>query len=201
MKHAVQWIQATATSLGGPGLFIIAFLDSSFLSFPEVIDLLIIWMVIQHPHRMVYYAAMATLGSLVGCFALYYVGRKGGEALVRRRFQGPRVERALSLVQRYGLLSILVPALLPPPAPFKIFVLMAGVASVSPMTFALALILGRGLRYFGEGVLALWYGQVAIDYVRENGQAVAVGLAVAVVAAGVAYAVWRRTRPRRVSGL
>ncbi len=201
MKHVVQWIQATATSLGGPGLFIIAFLDSSFLSFPEVIDLLIIWMVIQHPHRMIYYASMATLGSLVGCFILYYLGRKGGEAFMRRRFQGPHVERALGQVQRYGLLAILVPALLPPPAPFKIFVLMAGVASVPPMTFASALIVGRGLRYFGEGILALWYGQVAIDYLRANSETVAVGLAALVVVSAAGYGLWRRTRRRSASGL
>ncbi len=200
MKQIVASMQAFALSIGGPGLFVIAFLDSSVLSLPEINDILIIWMVTRHPHRMVYYATMATLGSLAGCFVLYYLGRKGGDALLRKRFHARHVDRTLALFRRYGLLTILIPALLPPPAPFKIFVLMAGVAAVPPATFALALILGRGLRYFGEGMLALWYGEIAIEYLRANGRAVGVTLAAVVLTSAVGYGIWRRMRRRR-SGL
>ena len=84
MARITTWIEAFALSVGAPGLFIIAFLDSSFLSFPEVNDLLIVLMVVNHPERMVLYATMATLGSVAGCLALYFVGRKGGHALSRR---------------------------------------------------------------------------------------------------------------------
>ena len=88
MARITKWIEAFALSIGAPGLFIIAFLDSSFLSFPEVNDLLIVLMVINHPERMVLYATMATLGSVAGCLALYYVGRRGGNALLQKRFKG-----------------------------------------------------------------------------------------------------------------
>ena len=75
--------------------------------------------------------ATTVAGSMAGCLALHYLGRKGGEALVRKRFTGDKIERALAALQRYGVMAVLVPSLLPPPAPFKIFVLLAGVAGIS----------------------------------------------------------------------
>ena len=170
MKRLVSWVQGFALALGGPGLFVIALLDSSFLSFPEVVDLLIIVFVTHHKGRMIYYASLATLGSIAGCFLLYYVGVKGGEAFVRRRFHEKHVDRALALFQRHGLLSVIVPSLLPPPVPFKPFVLIAGIAGVRPFDFLLAVAVGRGIRYFGEGLLALWYGEQAAEFLKHNAQ-------------------------------
>ena len=86
MTRITAWIEAFALSDRRLGIFVIAFLDSSFLSFPEVNDFLIILMVVRHPERMLFYATMATLGSVAGCLALYFVARKGGEAMVRKRF-------------------------------------------------------------------------------------------------------------------
>ncbi len=134
MAGFVAWIREFAVALGGPGLFIIAFLDSSFLSFPEVNDLLIIWLMTQHKERMVYYALMATLGSLAGCLALYYVARRRAARRSCASGSTPAyVDGRWRRSRRYGVLAILVPSLLPPPAPFKIFVLLAGVAEVRPL--------------------------------------------------------------------
>src|SRR3954468_5813619 len=99
MKRLLDWVQGFALALGGPGLFLIAFLDSSFLSFPEVVDLLIVWLTIQHPHRMIYYAALSTLGSLAGCVALFLIARKGGEAFLRKRLHERHLERATVVVR------------------------------------------------------------------------------------------------------
>src|ERR1700755_705390 len=162
MKRIVDWVQGLALTLGAPGLFLIGFLDSSFLSFPEVNDILLVLMVTRHKERMILYAACATLGSLSGCLVLYYVGRKGGDAFVRKRFRSGTVDRTLATVQRYGVWAVLIPSLLPPPAPFKIFVLLAGVAGISASRFTAAILIGRGVRYFGEGILALYYGDQAI---------------------------------------
>ena len=196
MHRLVNWVQGFALSLGGPGLFIIAFLDSSFLSFPEVCDLLIVWLTVQHPHRMVFYALMCTLGSVAGCFALYTVGRRGGEAFLKKRFQAGHVERAMDVFRRYGLLAVIVPSLLPPPMPFKIFVLAAGVARVRHIDFLIAVSIGRGIRYFGEGVLALWYGEAAIGFIRENARMVGTILAALIIVGGVGWILWRRRRSR-----
>lgn len=194
MKRLLDWVQGFALALGGPGLFVIAFLDSSFLSFPEVVDLLIVWLTIQHPHRMVYYALLATLGSIAGCLSLFLVARKGGDAFLRRRLHERHIERATRVVRKYGLLSVLVPSLLPPPAPFKIFVLAAGVAQVRVVDFVLAVTIGRGIRYFGEGLLALWYGDRAVAFLRENARQVAIWMAVAALVLGVGAVLWQRRR-------
>ena len=191
MQRAVSWVQGFALSLGGPGLFILAFLDSSFLSFPEVCDLLIVWLTVRHKERMLFYALMCTLGSVAGCFALYSVGRRGGEAFLRRRFKAGNIERAMEVFRRYGLLAVIVPSLLPPPMPFKIFVLAAGVAKVRPFDFLVAVFIGRGLRYFGEGFLALWYGEQAIAFMRQNARVAGLVLAVLIAIGAVAYFWWR----------
>jgi membrane protein YqaA with SNARE-associated domain len=196
MKTALAWIKAFAAAIGGPGLFIIAFLDSSFLSFPQVNDLLLVSMVVQHPYRMPYYAAMATVGSVTGCLSIYYVARKGGEALVRRRFKGRMLERAHKLVDRYGVLTLLVPAVLPPPAPFKIFVLLAGATRMNVVRFATAIAVGRGIRYVGIGLLTVWYGQRAITFLENNGRTTALFVAAAIVLLGAGYLLWRRFRRR-----
>src|SRR4029453_4228014 len=184
MRGFVDRIQALALAMGAPGLFVVALLDSSFLSLPEIADLLVVWMVVQHKERLLIYAASATLGSLLGCLALYYVGVKGGEVLVRKRFHSGTVDRALASFRRFGIMAVLIPSVLPPPAPFKIFVLLSGVARIPVTRFIAAIAFGRGLRYFVEGLLAVWYGERAMVFIRENGTPVALAI-VALLVAGL----------------
>lgn len=197
MKTVITWVQSFAATVGGPGLFIIAFLDSSFLSLPEINDLLVVSAVMEHPYRLVYYATMATTGSIAGCLMLYALGRRGGEALVRAQFGARRLEQAQEVSRKYGAFAILVPALLPPPAPFKIFVLLAGVTKVPALQFAIAIAVGRGLRYFGIGLLAVWYGAQTVEFLHVHGRTIAVGLA-ALAALGLAWVAWRRRRGARL---
>ena len=194
MRRFVDWLQSAALAFGAPGLFVVAFLDSSFLSLPEINDLLLIWMVTQHKSRMVLYAGAATLGSIAGCLVLYYIGRKGGDELVRRRFNTGRVDWALGTVQRHGVLAVLIPSLLPPPAPFKIFVLLAGVAHISAARFSIAIGIGRGLRYFGEGLLAVWYGDQAVEYLDNNLRTVSFVVVGLLVVGVTLYLLWGRAR-------
>src|SRR3981189_3725096 len=108
------WLQWIVASTGGLGLFLIAFLDSSILTIPFINYLILINLSIHYPARMPYYAGMATLGSVGGCLLLYYLARKGGEAMFRKH-AGPRAGRIQAWTKRDGLVSILVTALLPPP--------------------------------------------------------------------------------------
>ena len=194
MKRLAAWIQAYAVAWGGFGIFVISFLDSSFLSFPEVVDLLIIGMVIQRPHLLLYYSLMGTAGSLLGCLVLYYLARAGGEAFVRKRFKERHVDRGLVLAQRYGLLIVIVPALLPPPMPFKIFILIAGVAEIPVLQFSVAVAVARFVRYFGEGLLAIWYGEAAFTFLRANAGKIGLALAGAALVIGLAVIVLRRRK-------
>ena len=192
MSRIVSWLEAFTSSLGGPGLFLVAFLDSSFLSLPEINDVLVVLMVTRNEELMPYYAAMATLGSSTGCLVLYVLGRKGGEAILQKRFSGPRVEKAMGLFRRFGVLAIIVPALLPPPAPFKVIVLLSGVTRVPWPRFCGAVAVGRGVRYFGEGLLAVRYGDAAVELLRANGPLVSLVLAVVVLLGVGTYILMRR---------
>jgi len=194
LQRLVAFFQPLAQGFGGAGLALVTFLDSSFLSLPEIADLAIVWLVIQNPARWWYYALASTAGSVAGCYVLYALARKGGEAFLRKRFHERHVDRGLAAFRRYGLLALVVPSLMPPPMPFKIFILLAGVADVSPGTFLAALTFGRGVRYGGEALLAYFYGQQATDFIREHLAQVSLWLAGAIALAGVIYVVWRRRR-------
>jgi len=194
MGRLLSRVQSLALALGAPGLLLVTFLDSSFLSLPEATDLLLIWMVVQHKTLMPLYAGTAVVGSVAGSLVLYYIGRKGGDALVRSRFNSTSVDRALGTIQRWGVLAVLIPCLLPPPAPFKIFILLAGAAGISVSRFVLAIAVGRTLRYFAEGFLAVRYGDRAIEYVHANGRTASLAL-VGVICAGLGgYFLWTKAR-------
>lgn len=165
--HLPHWLQATVAAAGGLGLFLIAFLDSSVLTFPVINDLLLIDLSIRYPARMPYYALMATLGSVGGCLLLYYIARKSGEAMFHKH-AGPRAQKIQSWVNRNGFISILVTALLPPPTPFKVFVIASGAFEMPVRTFVLGLLVARGIRFFGEGFLAVKYGDQASHFLLSH---------------------------------
>jgi len=190
-----------AMALGAPGIFLVAFLDSSILSLPEVADLLVIWMVTNNKSRIVIYVVSATLGSLLGCLLLYGIGKKGGAGFVHRRFGSTNVERALEAFRRHGIMAVLIPSILPPPAPFKIFVLLAGLADISVARFSTAILIGRGLRYTVEGLLALWYGERAIAFIRQNGTTIALAAVIIIAAGFLVYLRLSRSRPPAVDKL
>ena len=194
MSRLLKWIEGLALALGGPGLFLLAFLDSSFLSFPEVTDILIIVLVTKHPERFLWYTALPTLGSVLGSYVLYALARRGGEAFLRKRMKGHHVERSFAIFRKYGLLAVAIPSILPPPVPFKVFVLAAGAARVKPIDFLIAITLGRGVRYFGEGLLALWYGQWALNLLNEHGRAISLWLCAIMAILGGVYIWWSRRR-------
>ncbi len=196
MKAFISWIYGLALSLGGPGLFAIAFLDSSFVSLPQINDILVVLMVVANKSRMPYYALMATAGSVAGCYVIYYLAKKGGEAFLRRRVNPERMTRTLALYKRHGLMALMVPALLPPPAPFKLFVLMGGVAGVRPLHFVLAIAIARGARYLALGVLAIYYGDTALALMQTRGRDVALALVALLLAGAFAWWAWNRRYAR-----
>jgi len=165
-----QWKQkivAFAGGLGAPGLFLISFLDSSVLTFPVVNDLLLIELSIHHPAKMPLYAGMAMLGSVLGCVLLFYIAEKGGEALFHKH-AGDRAPAIRNWVVKNGFGGMLIAALLPPPTPFKVFVVAAGVFEVRLASFASAIALARLVRYFGIGYLAIRYGREAMPYLVHH---------------------------------
>lgn len=194
--HLPHWLQATVASSGGFGLFIIAFLDSTFLPFPSVNDLMLMGFSIALPSRMIYYATMSTLGSVVGCILLYEIARKGEEAAFHRR-AGKRGTAIRHWIERYGFVSLLVAALLPPPTPFKFFVLAAGALGMGLRPFVVATVVARAVRFYGEGYFAVRYGQYAVQLLTEHKVAFVLGSIASVV---LLYAAIHILLDRRVHG-
>ena len=181
------WLAKFVAVVGGGGLFVVTFLDSSVLTFPFVTDALVIELSSQHPARMPYYVAMSAAGSLAGSIWLYLLAKKGGDAFYRRR-AGRGALKARRWVERHAFWSVVIPALLPPPLPFKIFVLAEGVFQVPLSTFILAVLFGRGVRYLAEGLFGIEYGRRALTFLMAHGPAFAVG---AVLAVGLLYLLTR----------
>jgi membrane protein YqaA with SNARE-associated domain len=175
------WLARLLATFGGAGLFLVTFLDSSVLSFPVVADLIVMEEAMRKPALMPYYAAMATAGSLAGCLWLYWLAKKGGEAYFHRH-AGGRGAKIRHWVERYAFWSILIPSMMPPPVPFKIFVIAAGVFLMPVRVFILALLIGRGLRYGLEGALAIRYGDAAIGFLLAHRWEVIAGTVAAVAA-------------------
>ena len=147
----------------------LAVADSSFLSIPEGNDLLIVILSTGGSwSNMIYYVGMTITGSVIGCLLLYYVGRRGGSPLLRRRFSAKSIERAEKLFERYGVLTVVIPSILPPPMPFKVFVLSSGVFRLKPWGFLAAVAAGRTVRYAMWGILAVLYGNAVKLYMQEN---------------------------------
>jgi membrane protein YqaA with SNARE-associated domain len=167
INHLRLWLAATLGAVGGLGLFVVAFLDSSVLPLPIINDLMVINLSARNPARMPYYALMATVGSVLGCVMLFFIAKKGGEAYFGK-YAGPKSDRIRSWVQNNEFLTVLVGALLPPPAPFKLVVIGAGAFNTSLRSFVVALLVARGIRYFGLGYLAIRFGDQAEQFVQQH---------------------------------
>jgi membrane protein YqaA with SNARE-associated domain len=165
-------LKAIAVS-GSLSLFSLSFLDSTLLPFPSLNDLLLIDLCIRSPARMPYYAILATIGSVTGSVLLYFIARKGEEAAFHKKAgsQAPQIRRWM---ERNGFVTLVVAALLPPPTPFKLFVLAAGALGMPFRGFLAAMGIARAARFFAEGYLATRYGPQTTRFLMEHSVAFAV---------------------------
>jgi membrane protein YqaA with SNARE-associated domain len=179
-KAPMSWFKATLPAFGGVGVFLAAFVDSSFLPLPLVTDLLLMDLSSRHPLRMPYYAAMATLGSLGGCIWIYWIARKGGQAYYDRTHSHPP-GRIRKLIRDYPTASVFLPAVAPFPVPFKPFVIAQGVFQVPFVTFVVWTLVGRGALFFLEAFLGARYGAAAKQFLLTQKWA-SVAIAAALIA-------------------
>lgn len=176
----------------GPfGLFVVAALDSSFVPLPSSADALMLLLTTAHPRWMVFYALVATIGSALGCWMLYYVSRRAGSRALAR-FSESKQKRVKDLIDRYDVLSVLVASVLPPPFPFKIFVITAGVLRFSLTRFLTAIVVGRGFRFLLEGYFAIRYGAQAKVFLARYYPWIGLGLAVVIIVVFLARLRWKR---------
>ena len=167
--------------MGGPGLVLLGIADNSVIPLTGSMDVLTIWLAARHHEPWPYYAAMATLGAVIGGYITYALARKGGKETMERKLSKKRATQVSKTFERWGFFAVAVPALLPPPFPFVPFLLAAGAMQYPKQKFLGALTLGRGVRYTIAAGLGFHYGNHILRFFRhyyKPAMAILIGLAV-----------------------
>ena len=193
-----RWLEVHVIGLpfyfAAPAMIIIGALDSSLLSLPEINDYLVVGRCFRDHTAVYYFPLFAAAGSVLGCHILYTIVRRGGQAVLRKRFPLASIKRVEHAYEHYGFLAIGIPAVLPPPLPFKIFVATAGALEYPRWKFLLTVMIARAFRYYVEGILAVFYGRRVLLFIRDNGLVI-VSIVATLVLIGVGvYILLKRRR-------
>src|ERR1700741_140613 len=149
-----KYVMGLPIYLAAPAMIVIGALDSSLLSLPEINDYLVVGRCFKDHNAAFYFPLFAATGSVLGCHLLYSIVRRGGQAVLRKRFNLENIKRVERAYERFGFLAIGIPAILPPPLPFKIFVATAGALEYPRWKFLLTVRIARSVRDDGKGCLA-----------------------------------------------
>lgn len=204
LAELVRWlhdfIREVPIYVAAPAMIVIGALDSSLLSLPEINDYLVVARCYSDPKSVFYFPLFAATGSVLGCLVLYTIMRRGGQAVMRRRFSAENIAKVERAYARFGFLALAVPALLPPPMPFKIFVATAGALEYPRWRFMLTVMIARSLRYVVEGTLAVFYGEQVLVFMRENGLYILSGVGALLVVGAGGYVLFKHIRtPRKTA--
>ena len=194
VAHSVRhWIYG----LGGLGFIPLGLIDSSVIPLPGSMDVLLIVLAARHPPLWLYYALMATLGSVIGGFVTYRLARKGGKESLSRRFSAKTLKRVYAIFERWGFAAIAIPAFLPPPMPVVPFLLAAGGMQYSVKKFLVAMTLGRIARYLLLAYLAARYGRKMLPFILHHTHPVLLVVLGLIAAAGLIYFYIRAGKKRK----
>jgi membrane protein YqaA with SNARE-associated domain len=169
IKHILSrysaFLWAVLKPLGSWGIFLIAALDGSIVGLP--VDVVVAGYVYQNPARLLLYVLMASAGSAFGSIIIYVIGYKGGQELLRKRIPAERFEKIHATFEKHPFWSLMFPAMLPPPTPFKLFVLAAAASEMRFWKFLLAIFSGRVVRFLILAVLILRFGPGFVHVLGE----------------------------------
>jgi membrane protein YqaA with SNARE-associated domain len=182
-----QYVISVPIYIAAPAMVLIGALDSSLLSLPEINDYLVVGRCYKYPTAVFYFPLFAAGGSVLGCWLLYTIMRRGGQAVLRKRFKPESIQRVERAYARFGVFAIAIPAILPPPLPFKIFVATAGALEYPRWKFLLTVMIARSFRYYVEGILAVFYGRRVILFLKDNGLVIISIVASVALIAGMVY--------------
>jgi membrane protein YqaA with SNARE-associated domain len=201
LAELVRWlhdfISEVPIYVAAPAMILIGALDSSLLSLPEINDYLVVARCYSDPKSVFYFPLFAATGSVLGCLMLYTIMRRGGQAVMRRRFSAENIAKVERAYARFGFLALAVPALLPPPMPFKIFVATAGALEYPRWRFMLTVMIARSVRYIVEGTLAVFYGEQVLVFMRDNGLYILSGVGALLVVGVGGYVLFKHVRTPR----
>ncbi len=199
LNGVMDWFKSLKAALigfGALGIFLIALMDAAFIPMPGGPDVVVISLSIAAPALMPLYVFAAMAGSTLGSLILYFVGVKGGEAVLKK-FSEEKRNKVQKALDKYDIWAMLVAAVMPPPFPFKIFVLSAGAFKMKLWRFVVAMILGRGFRFILEGYLAVRYGDQATEILKHNGGKIGLGIAALILIIFVVKMLLDRKNTRR----
>jgi membrane protein YqaA with SNARE-associated domain len=201
LKHIVsaygKWIWGLLAPLGIWGVFAVAAVDAAFMGLP--MDPIVAGYIYKDPHGFLLYVLLASAGSAVGSSVLYVIGYTGGEVLLRKRLSPERFQKVHASFDKHEFWALMLPAMLPPPTPFKAVVLSAAAFEMSFPRFLLAIFAGRFFRFLILGLLTLrfgpqfveWAGHIVAHRFRWVLLAVAAGL--------LLWLVWRRRAAKKTT--
>ncbi|MGC2419832.1 MAG: VTT domain-containing protein [Candidatus Acidiferrales bacterium] len=187
---AARSVRRWLVHLGGVGLIPLGILDNSLIPLPGSVDVATIIFSSRPDSWWLYYALLATVGSVLGGFVTYRLARRGGKATLERRFSRRQVDKVYRIFGRWGFGAIAIAALLPPPAPIVPFLLAAGVMQYPVKKFLSALALGRAVRYTILAYLAARYGRHVFAFVAQHERPVIWGAIAALLAAGIGVSIF-----------
>jgi membrane protein YqaA with SNARE-associated domain len=184
LRQLLHWLaplRHALLALGPFGLFVLSVIDAS--SIPTLPEIVMIRLALQHPHSLLGYVLIATAGSTLGTLIVFGIARHFGGPWIEKKMSHARFQRIHNTVEQYDVFAVAIPAMLPPPTPFKLFVIAAGFFEIPWLDFTVSMFIGRGVRYFVVAYLAVHYGAEALNYVRHHLWVVA-ALAIALIALG-----------------
>jgi membrane protein DedA with SNARE-associated domain len=182
--------------LGGVGLILLALADNSVVPLPGSMDALTIILSANQKEWWPYYAAMATIGAMLGGYVTYALGRKGGKEALEKKLPRQKAEKVYEIFNKYGFWSLFVPSLLPPPVPFSPFLIAAGALQYSRKNFFIAVGLGRAIRYTALACLGSVYSRQIFGFFHNYYRHILwMFVAVSVLAGiGAGIYIWKRKR-------
>ena len=194
-KTATRWL----ISLGGPGLILLGLADNSLIPLPGSTDVATIVLAAHHRQPWFYYSFMATAGAVLGGYLTYHMARKGGKEAVERKFSKKKAKKVYAIFERWGLASVAISAILPPPFPIVPMLLAAGAMQYPTKKFLAALTLGRLIRYSILGYLGAHYGRHIVNFFGQYYWPVLIILVGLSVATGL-YGLFEYKRRQRGDG-
>jgi membrane protein YqaA with SNARE-associated domain len=199
IKHIIsaygKWVWGLLAPLGVWGVFAISAVDAAFMGLP--MDPIVASYIYKNPHGFLLYVLLAASGSAVGSIVIYVIGYTGGEMLLRKRLSPARFEKIHASFEKHEFLALMLPAILPPPTPFKAVVLAAAAFEMSFGRFLLAIFAGRFFRFLILGFLTLRFGPQVVEIggriIAHDFKWVLLSLA----AGALVWLIWRRQKAKK----
>jgi len=194
LNGLVQWTQEVFQPLGGVGLFILAFIESSFFPIPP--DLLLVVLALAEPEKALFFSLICTIGSVLGGMFGYLIGFVGEETLLRRFVKEEKIEKVHNLFNKYESWAIFIAGFTP--IPYKVFTIAGGVFYINFWKFVLMSFLSRGLRFFLVGISVMYLGRLFLDYLDGKFDVLSIVLVVLIFVIWFIYRMYKRKNSQKI---